>query len=173
MAITVDNKKVYDLITAKDALVQEGRKISVEIEKLEMKCKRFEEKEKRITGKVVPPVALTDEGNKIAKELEKMAARLDEIVKQINTFKLAGVPQQMKDDHMKTLKDKEALERERNKVALKIQKIKDKVVPIIQKEVKPLLTDPYDDIETAKLKDGMVVIETFNHVEDFKKKFRK
>ncbi len=79
----------------------------------------------------------------------------------------------MKNDHLEVLKQKEKLERERNKVALKVQKIKDKVVPIIQKEVRPLLKDEYDDIETAKLKDGKIVIETFNHIEDFKKKFRK
>jgi hypothetical protein len=79
----------------------------------------------------------------------------------------------MKDEHMQLFKDKEKLERDRNKIALKVQKIKDKVIPIIQKEVKPLLLQEYDDIETAKVKDGVVVINTFNHLEDWKAAFKR
>lgn len=173
MSIIIENKRVHDLIEAKDVLVQQGRKISIEIEKLDMKIKRFEEKEKRITVKVVPPKELTDEGDRIALEMEKLGNKLNEIAKKINDSKLDAIPKEMKDDHMKILKEKEVLERERNKVALKVQKIKDKVVPIIQKEVKPLLPSEFDDIETAKLKDGKIIIETFNYLDDFKKKFRK
>jgi predicted nucleic acid-binding Zn-ribbon protein len=171
--IILDNKKLHDLIFSKDLLVTEGRKISKEIEAVEIKIRRFEEKEKQITGKVVPPIELTTKGDELIKQLQKLDKELTDIANKINDFKLSSVPKEMKENHLKLMKDKEGLERERNKIALKVQKIKDKCIPIIQKEVKPMLLDKYDDIETAKTKDGKVVIATFNHLEDFKKKFGK
>lgn len=170
--IIIDNKRLHDYIVQKDKLVDDGRAISRQIETLEVKIKRFEDKEKKITAKIVPPVELTDKGDAMAKELERLSAELGKIADQINQSKLDAIPEEMKNEHMQLLKDKEALERDRNKIALKVQKIKDKVIPIVQKEVKPLLKE-YDDIETAKVKDGKVVINTFNYLEDFKAKFKR
>lgn len=170
--IIIDNKRLHDYIVQKDKLVDDGRAISRQIETLEVKIKRFEDKEKKITAKIVPPVELTDKGDAMAKELERLSAELGKIADQINQSKLDAIPEEMKNEHMQLLKEKEELERERNKVALKVQKIKDKVIPIVQKEVKPLLKE-YDDIETAKVKDGKVVINTFNYLEDFKAKFKR
>lgn len=170
--ITIENKRLHDYILQKDKLVDEGRAISREIETIEVKVKNFENKEKRITAKVIPPVELTEKGDVMAKELERLSAELGKIADQINQSKLDAIPQEMKEEHMALLKEKEKLERERNKIALKVQKIKDKVIPIVQKEVKPLLKE-YDDIETAKVKDGKVVINTFNYLEDFKAKFKR
>ncbi len=170
--ITLENKRLHDLIIQKDEIVERGRKISRAIDAMEMRAKEFETKEKAITAKVVPPKELTDKGDALAKEVEKMGAELTKLADQINQSKLDAIPKEMKDEHLQLLKDKEKLERDRNKVALKVQKIKDKCIPIIQKEVKPLLGE-YDDIETAKTKEGKVVIATFNHLDDFKKKFRR
>ncbi len=170
--LIVDNKRIHDLIVDKDVLVQEGRKISQDIEDVEKQVKVFENKEKKITAKVVPPKELTDRGDEVAKQMEKLGDELNEIATKINNSKLDSIPKEMKEEHMALLKAKEKMERERNKVALKVQKIKDKVVPIIQKVVKPLLEE-YDDIETAKIKDGKVIITTFNYLEDWKRKFRR
>lgn len=170
--ITLDNKRVHDYIVQKDLLVTEGRRISQDIETLEVKIKRFEDKEKVITGKVTPPKELTDKGDALTVEINKLGEELTKIADEITRSKLAAIPKEMKDGHMALLKEKEVKERDRNKIALKVQKIKDKLVPIVQKEVKPMLLDKYDDIETAKTKNGKVVISTFNHLEDFKKKFR-
>ncbi len=171
--IKLENKRLYKYIVDKDELVSEGRKISQQIELIEVKIKQFEAQEMKITAKVIPPKELTDRGDALAKQMEEMGNELNKIAHQINTSKLDAVPKDIKDAHMELLKKKEGLERERNKVALKVQKIKDKVVPIIQKEVKPLLKDEFDDIETAKPKDGYIAIETFNRLEDWKKQFRK
>jgi len=170
--ITIENKKLHDLIVDKDALVNTGRGISRKIDEVEVKIKRLENKEKAITGKIVPSKELTDKGDALVKEMMKKEEELNKLAGEISKMKMAAVPQAMLDDHKQLLKDKEALERERNKVALKVQKIKDKCVPIIQKEVKPLLGE-YDDIETAQAKDGKVVIKTFNHLADFKSKFNR
>lgn len=170
--VEIENKKLHDLIVEKDILVEEGRAISRKIETADMKIKRFEEKEKRITAKIVPPKELTDRGDELVKQVTALNTELTNIANAINDSKLAAIPEEMKNDHMKLLKEKEVLERDRNKVALKVQKIKDKVVPMVQKFVKPMLKE-YDDIETAKTKNGKVVITTFNHLEDFKAKFRR
>lgn len=168
--IEIENKRLHDFIVTKDELVNDGRKISQRIEDIEIKVKRFENKEKQITSKVVPPKELTDRGDELVKQVTAIDSELNKIIKEINEIKLAAVPKDMKEDHMTILKEKETLERDRNKIALKVQKIKDKLIPIIQKEVKPLLGE-YDDIETAKTKDGKVVTSTFNHLTDWKKAF--
>lgn len=171
--ITIDNKKVHDYIVSKDALVEVGRSISREIELIEIKIKRIEEKEKRITGKVAIPKELTDKGDELLKQLKDIDTKLTEVANQIEKSKLDAIPAEMKKDHEQLFKDKEVKERDRNKIALKVQKIKDKLIPIVQREVKPLLLDRFDDIETAKAKDGKVVISTFNHLEEFKRKFNR
>lgn len=170
--IEINNKKLHDLIVDKDVLVNTGRGISRKIDDLDLKIKRLENKEKAITGKVVPSKELTDKGDAIAKEMFAKEKEMNKIASEIHKQKMDAVPQAMIDEHKQLLKDKEVLERDRNKVALKVQKIKDKCVPIIQKEVKPLLGE-YDDIETAQTKEGKVVIKTFNHLDDFKAKFNR
>lgn len=170
--ITLENKKLHDLIVQKDAEVDIGRGISRKIEAIETKIKRFEQKEKTITAKVIPPKELTDRGDAIVREVTKLQTELTKIANQINDSKLAAIPEDMKEEHMALLKEREKLERGRNKIALKVQKIKDKLIPIVQREVKPLLKE-YDDIETARAKDGKVVISTFNHLEEFKRKFHR
>lgn len=171
--IELDNAKLAKLITDKDILVTEGRKISREIEDIEFKAKEFENKEKKITAKIIPPKELTDKGDDLVKQITNLNTELTKIADQINKSKLDAIPKEMKEEHLQLLKDKERLERDRNKIALKVQKIKDKCIPLIQKEVKPFLKEEYDDIETAKVKDGKVVISTFNHLVDWKRAFKR
>lgn len=169
--IEIENKKLHDLIVLKDDLVTEGRKITSEIEQLERKVAVCENKEKKITGAVKPDAALKAEGDALAVVFEETLKRLNEIGTLIEKKKLEAVPKELELEHRAYLKEIEQLERDRNKIALKIQKIKDKVIPIIQKESKPFLEE-YDDIETAKTKNGKVVITTFNHLSDWKRTFK-
>jgi hypothetical protein len=169
--ITLDSKKIHDLLVMKDEIVDEGRIVSKKIEAIEKKAKVFEDKEKELTAKIIPPKDITDRGDVIVKQIQKLDKELADIIKEINESKLNAVPTKMKEEHLQLLKDKEVLERDRNKLALKVQKVKDKVIPLVQKEVKPLLGE-YDDIETAKVKDGKVVITTFNRLEEWKANFK-
>ncbi len=169
--IILDNKKVHDYIVQKDLLVTEGRKISYEIEKLETKIQGYEKKEMAITGNVKPPPEMVEKGDALTKEINKLGEALTKLSDEITRAKLAAIPKEMEEAHKALMKEKEEKERARNKIALKVQKLKDKLIPIVQKEVIPLLIDPYDDVETAKAKDGKVVITTFNHLEEWKKKF--
>lgn len=171
--IEITNPIIAKHLRDKDKYVTEGRKISREIETIETKIKSYENKEKAITAKVKPDPELQAKGDKLAEEVNAKIGELNKIGKQIEAMKLAAIPADMKAEHMALLKQKEERERDRNKVALKIQKIKDRIVPMIQKIVKPLLKDEYDDIETAKLQGDKITIQTFNHLADYKSKFRK
>lgn len=170
--IELTNKKLHDLVVLKDELVWNGRAISQTIEDKEKKVKAFEEKEKKITAKIVPPKELTDKGDSIALQIGKLSDELDAIAKQINDSKLEAVPKEMKEEHMQLLKEIEGHERDRNKIALKVQKLKDKMIPILKKEVQPLLGE-YEDTETVKAKDGKVLVTVFSYLEDFKKRFKR
>lgn len=169
--IEIENKKLVELITLKDDLVTEGRELTTEIEKSEKKIEMFEKKEKKITAAIAPDPELKKEGDALAQQVEVIMTRLQEIGNKINSKKLTAIPKDLELEHKAELKNKEQLEKDRNKIALKIQKIKNKVVPIIQKECKPFLSE-FDDIETAQVKKGIVVVTTFNHLADWTRKFK-
>ena len=169
--LTIENKKVHDLIIMKDDLVTEGRKITGLMEDLEKKVRKCEDKEKKITGAIPPDPELKAKGDELVELFNKTLKEIEEIGQAIEKKKMDAIPKELLDEHKGYLKEIEQLERDRNKIALKVQKVKDRVIPIIQKEVKPLLEE-YDDIETAKVKDGKVLVETFNHLADWKRKFK-
>jgi predicted nucleic acid-binding Zn-ribbon protein len=168
--IELTNERLYKLIETKDELVKSGRKLSSELETIEFKIKKFQDKEKVITGKTEPKDLMT-KGEIIRLELERAMKSFDEIAAQIQEAKLQAIPAQMKADHLALMKKREELETERNKIALKIQKIKDKLVPILKKEITPHLQE-FDDTESVELKNGKIIVKTFNYLEDFKKQFR-
>ena len=169
--LSIENKKLHDWIVQKDELVNVGRKLSGKLDSIEIKIKRFETLEKRITSKVELK-ELKEEGEIIIQQMEVLNNKLTEIGNKISAEKLAAIPLKMKEDHEALMKERATLEQERNKVALKVQKIKDRIIPLVQKEVKPLLGE-YEDIETAKTKDGKVVINTFDRLEEFKRQFKR
>ncbi len=169
--IEIDNQKLVELITSKDDEVTKGRALTVEIEKVEKKIEMYEKREKKITAAVAPDPELKKEGDALAQQVEAIMTRLQEIGNAINKAKLDAIPKDLELEHKAALKEKETLERDRNKCALRIQKIKDKVIPIIQKECKPLLKE-FDDIETAQVKNGKVFVTTFNHLADWTRKFK-
>ncbi len=170
--IELDNKKIKDFLLQRDELVKTGRQISVDIEKIEDKIRVFESKEKMITSKIKPSKEHVELGQKLTDEINEKIKELEKLGNDIDNAKLAAIHADMKKEHLSLMDEKEKLERERNKVALKVQKIKDRMVPLIQKEVKPLLKDEFDDIETAIIEDGKVIIKTCNYLADWKRTFR-
>lgn len=178
--IEIESKKIAELITAKDDLVTEGRKITGQMEDLEKKVHKCEDKEKAITAKEKPDETLKAEGDALVEVFNNTLKRLEEVGQAIEKKKMDAIPKELIDEHKGYLKEIEKLERDRNKIALKVQKIKDRVIPLIQKEVVPKFVkrevtvdmSKFDDIETAKVKDGKVVIHTFNHLDDWKRKFK-
>ena len=167
----ITNNKLVKLLKDKDELVKVGRNTSKQIEKLDAKIKICEDKERGITEKVEPK-ELGDKTDKLQAEIQAKIKQFEKLAKEIMETKLKAIPASLEKEHKDLLAEKEKLERERNKIALKVQKIKDKAVPIIKKEVAPLLKE-YEDIESAEVKGDAVVIKVFSHLEEFKARFNK
>lgn len=167
--IKIKNKKLVTLLLEKDKLVKEGRAISVEMEKIEKDINKCEDKEKAITAKV-NPTELVKQADAMQEEINTKIKQFEEIANEITKIKLAAIPKDLEQKHRDLMSTREKLERDRNKIALKIQKIKDRVIPVIQEKVVPMLKE-YEDISTADVKDGEVVVTTFSHLEDWKKAF--
>ena len=168
--VELENVKLFKLIEDKDALVKVGRKISSELETLEFKINKLQEKEKVITGKYEPKDLLA-RGEIVRLQMERNMKEFNKVSAEIHQAKLDQIPKSMKDDHYALMKIREEKEEERNKIALKIQKIKDKLIPILKKEITPFLKE-YEDTQTVELKNGKIVVETFSYLEDFKKQFK-
>jgi hypothetical protein len=64
----------------------------------------------------------------------------------------------------------EELETARRKVGLQIQKLKDKIVPLVAKLTEGKLAE-FEEISTVDLKGDEIEIKTFNVVEDFKRDY--
>lgn len=169
--LTFDNKKAIELLTAKEELILTGRKISGDIEKMEDKIAKHDEVEREITNQETPEIkAMIEEGNAIHKQCEEFGQKLEDAGNKIMDAKLALIPEDIKKEHYALRDEKEKMERERNKIALKVQKIKDKLIPLVQKLAIPLLEE-FEDTETVTVEDGKVVVKVFSHLEDWKKKF--
>lgn len=169
--ITIKDKKIVELIEQKNALVLEGRKVSFEMEKLEKEIAKCEEMEKKITA-TVQPKELGEKAEAMKAQIDALIKEFEKVANEITKTKLDGIPKDLAAKHRELMAKREARERERNRIALKIQKIKDRLVPKIQKIVKPQLAE-YEDIETAEVKNGEVVIKTFSHLESWKEAFNK
>jgi uncharacterized protein YoxC len=156
----------------KDALVTEGRAISKQIEELQKQIDEYEEKEKAITAKVIPQ-KLIDDGNALRDKINKDVKELERIGNAIRDEKLRAIPEDMEKAHLKLNGEREKLEQERNKVALKVQKIKDRLIPKLQKETKKYLGE-YEDLMSAELTEdkSKVVIKKFSHLQEWKRQFK-
>ena len=64
--------------------------------------------------------------------------------------------------------DIEKLENDRNKVALRVQKIKDKIIPFAKKIKKDQL-GRYEDIQSIDLVGEDIVLTTFDYISEYKK----
>jgi len=167
--IKLNNPKLAEYIRMKDKLVNEGRAKSAEIEKLEARIKICEDKEKAITAKVEPK-ELGEKVEKLKAEVNKKIKEFEKLSQKIVDEKLKAIPEDLAKEHKGLMAERERAERDRNKIALKVQKVKDRIIPIIQKEVRPKL-EKYEDLENVDVVDGEIVVKTFSHLEEFKKRF--
>lgn len=168
--LTIEDKTVIKLLTDKDKVVNEGREISKKIEDVQKRVDELTEEEMKLTEKVEPKDLIT-RGDELRDGINKLIAELEEVAQKIKDEKMAAIPEETKKEHLKLNSEREKLEQERNKKALKVQKIKDKLIPKLHKFTKADL-DEYEDLLSAELKDGVCVVEIFNHQENWRKLFK-
>jgi hypothetical protein len=168
--ITIKEPKLKALLEEKDAIVQKGREVSQEIEYIIVDIEENLKKQEEITKEVMPPQEWLDEGDNLIKEINRLIPLLDEVEKKCRDFKIDALPKELVDQYYELKKKKDELEEENNKNALKVQKIKDKVVPKIKKIVAPQLAE-YEDIEAISVVDDEIQVSTFNHLDEFKARY--
>jgi len=170
--VVIDNPQFVTWLKDKDVLVKKGRAISIEIEEIEKKVQEYIEKEKALTEKVIPQ-SLIDEGNALRDKINVDIKKLEEIGNAIREEKLKAIPKEMEAEHLALTSEREKLEQERNKIALKVQKIKDRLIPKIHKEMLKHLGE-FEDLMSAELtKDkSKVVIKKFSHLQEWKRQYK-
>lgn len=167
--IVLDDPFIVKLLTEKDELIKQGRAISGQLDELQKEIDVYVEKEKAITAEV-DPKELIEQGDVLRNEINAKVKELEAVADKIREAKLAAIPEDMKKEHLALNDKREKLENERNKIGLQVQKIKDRVVPKIQKISTKHLGE-YEDLLTANAKDGKVIIEKFSHLQEWKRQF--
>jgi len=68
-------------------------------------------------------------------------------------------------------KEIEKLETDRRKVGLQIQKLKDKIIPLVTKLTASAMAE-YEEISTVDVKDDEIIVEIVDVVENFKRDYK-
>lgn len=170
--ITLENEKMKTLLTEKSNLVVSGRAVSVDIENIEAEMQEIDDKMKEIE-KTVDISEFIEREKEISAKVDVAIKEMEQVQNEIRDKMLANIPSDLGDKYDELKNKKEALENDRNKIALKVQKYNDKIIPMGRKLMKPYLEDIYDDYDTISLEDGKIVASIFNHVNDFKANFKK
>lgn len=169
--IKIKDKRVLKYLQDKDELVKNGRRISDEITRIETKITDCETKEKKITSARQNP-ELGNKAEDLKAQINALIKEFEKVASDITVDKLSAIPKDLEKTHRDLMKQKEEKEQERNKIALKVQKIKDRVIPIIHKEVKPQLVE-YEDIQTAEIVKDEVVVKIYSKLEEWKEAYQK
>lgn len=164
------NKQLRGYLEKKNELVKDGRKLSAKIEILNIKLEKNKEKQRKYTAEIEPK-ELIEKGNALSKQIENALTNLEEIQKEVHAMKIKNIPESVGNEYESIKKDIEELEIERNKKALGIQKLKDRIVPLTQKLVGNALSE-FEDLETVELKGEKIIVTVFSHLDDFTRKFR-
>lgn len=170
--ITLENEKLSKLLAEKSELVTTGRAMSEEIEKLEAEMQQIDDEMKKIE-KTVDISSFKASEQEITSKVEVAIKEMEQIQIEIKELMVAAIPAELGSRYETLKEEKDRKENERNKIALKVQKYNDKIIPQGRKLMKPYLDDDYDDYDTVSLQDGKVVASIFNHIEDFKSNFKK
>lgn len=170
--ITLENEKLSKLLAEKSELVTTGRAMSEDIEKLEAEMQEIDNEMKKIE-KTVDISSFKTREQEITSKVEVAIKEMEQIQSEIKELMVAAIPGELGSRYETLKEEKDKKENERNKIALKVQKYNDKIIPQGRKLMKPYLEDNYDDYDTISLVDGKIVASIFNHIEDFKANFKK
>lgn len=170
--VNITNEKIKKLLSEKSDLVTIGRKMSEEIEKMDEEMQEIDNKMKELE-KTIDISEFSAREKEITAVVENAIEQMNKIQSEIREKMISIVPKELGDRYETIKNEKETKENERNKVALKVQKYNDKIIPLGRKLMKPYLEDNFDDYETISIVDGEVVATVFNHLEEFKTNFKK
>jgi hypothetical protein len=169
--VAIDSPKLKKLLEEKLEMVMNGREISQEVEEIDKEMdlidKEIQKQELKADIKDLKKMAtdITTRFNAIMKEMEDLKATMYKRAKE-------KVDPSLVQNYESKKKLKEEKETARRKIALKVQKWNDKIIPLSQALMRPELKDEYDDYYGLVLENNEVIGTIFNHKVDFEKRFR-
>lgn len=170
--VVLENDKLKELLIQKGELINAGRGKSERVEQLEAEMQKIDEKIQKIEDEV-DITDLSVYANEVTKKFNKVVKEMDGVKQQIYDRMKDKVPKSLTDSYKKAKKAKEEMEIERNKVALKVQKFNDKLIPMARKVMAPFLENSYEDFNSLEIKDGKVIGTIFSHLDEFETNFKK
>jgi len=174
--VKFNDATLFELETKKAQLIEQGRALSKQIEDIELEMGKIDVRLQTQEAEV-DIKDLKDKGNKIGVEMDNalnyFKKEMKEIQEQIFKRMAEKTDPRLRNDHKKLEQQKLELEKKRNKMALKAQSVKDRILSLVPRVAKQYLTDEFDDYYDLKLENGEMILRIFNHLEDFKTNFRK
>lgn len=170
--IQLENEKLKKLLTEKEELILQGREKSMEIDALQGEMDEIDQKLKD-EEKKIDITDLKAKAEELTLEYNAVMRRMGKANEEARKRLFESTPQGLRDDFKTKKEQKEKLEVERNKIALKAQQKSDKIIPLGRNLMKHYLEDEFDDYDTLRIENGKAVGTIFNHIEDFKASFRK
>lgn len=170
--VTIENDKLKGLLVKKGELVSVGRAKSEEIEAIEKEMEDIDKKVQEEEAKV-DISDLNEKQKEIGARVDVAIQEMQGVKKEIFDRMNKQVPHELHEQYEELKKKKEDLEEERNKIALKAQKFNDKIIPMARESMKPFLVDQFDDYDSLYLENGEIFATIFNHLVDYKAKFKK
>lgn len=170
--ITIENLKLKKLLEQKTEAVIQGREMTEEIDAVDLAMKNIDKEIQELEAKV-DIGDLNERAKAITEEFNVVIAKMEIVKKEIFERLKAEVPPDLGVKYEEKKKVKENWETERNKLGLKIQKYKDLIIPLTQKEAKGLLIDEFEDFSDVRLENGEIVIDIFSHLDEWKAARRK
>lgn len=169
--VTLESPRLKDLLVKKGELVNSGRKLSEDIEFVEAELEKTEAQIMAAEKKVdIGDLNVT--ANDLTDQLNVLIAKMEEVKKDIYARMKEEIPVVLYNKYDEIKENKEKMESERNKIALKVQKANDRIIPLGRKTMQPFLENEFEDYNTLELEDGKVVGTIFSHLQEFETKFR-
>lgn len=170
--IQIEHNELKDLLLKKAELINKGRAVSEEIEKLEIEMQEVDKKLQEEEAKV-DISDLNEKQKAIGAKVDEAIKEMEEVKKEIFARMMEQTDPELRITYDVLKKEKEEKEEKRNKIALKAQKFNDKIIPMGKSMMKPFLEDQYEDYDSLKIENGEIVATIFSHLNDFKTNFKK
>lgn len=168
--VVLEDVKLEKLLKEKSDMILEGRKVSEDIDEKEREMDEID-KEVQVVEKGVDIIDLRAEADTLTAEFNILTSKMNDVNNKIRDRLHQIVPQELKDKYENKKKEKEELESKRNKIALRVQKWNDKIIPLARKVMAAFIQNEYEDYDTLRIENDKVVGTIFNHFEDWKKTF--
>lgn len=170
--IVLKDKYLAKLLREKAAFVEQGRAESELVEQRETEMAGID-KQIQDVEQTVDIKDLNDKAQAITEEFNAVVKRMEAVKQEIYDRLKSQVPTVLGDKYAEVKKQKDGHENARNRYGLKVQKWKDKIIPYIQKLVRPQFQNEFEDIEGFELSGEDVVVRIYNHREEWEQAFRK